>query len=82
MVEKLMHYIWQHGLRGCRTFRTVDGDEVEVIDAGIANLDAGPDFFNAKIRIGAACGPATWSCMCALPTGTATAMTATRPMPR
>lgn len=52
MVEKLMHYIWQHGLRGCRTFRTVDGDEVEVIDAGIANLDAGPDFFNAKIRIG------------------------------
>ena len=31
---------------------TTDGVPVFVIDPGIPNIDAGPDFFNAKIRIG------------------------------
>lgn len=31
---------------------TVDGRRVHVIDPGMINRDSGPDFFNAKIRIG------------------------------
>lgn len=31
---------------------TVDGRKVHVIDPGIINHDSGPDFFNAKIKIG------------------------------
>lgn len=32
--------------------RTSDGQEVEIIDTGLANRSAGPDFFNSKLRIG------------------------------
>lgn len=31
---------------------TTDGEPVEVIDPGLHNNNAGPDFFNAKVRIG------------------------------
>ena len=32
--------------------RTTTGEPVEVIDAGLPNTNAGPDFFNAKLKIG------------------------------
>lgn len=34
---------------GCLT--TTDGRSLEIIDPGLANRNAGPDFFNAKVRI-------------------------------
>ncbi len=46
-----MQYIWQHLLFDTSQLTTTDGRRLQVIDAGRLNTDAGPDFFNAKIRI-------------------------------
>lgn len=51
-MEKLMHYVWQHKLWTGADMTTVDGHRLRVIDPGLHNNDAGPDFFNAKIIIG------------------------------
>lgn len=51
-MEKLMQHVWQHRLWRPSALATVDGEPVEIIDPGLLNNDAGPDFFNAKIRIG------------------------------
>ena len=51
-MERLMQYVWQHRLWLTGDMLTVDGERVEVLDPGLLNTDAGPDFFNAKIRIG------------------------------
>ena len=34
-----------------RELKTCDGIDVEIIDPGMSNMNAGPDFFNAKVRI-------------------------------
>lgn len=46
-----MQYIWQHRLWLSEDMVTNDGRKVRVIDPGILNTDAGPDFFNAKVEI-------------------------------
>lgn len=46
-----MQYVWQHRLWLAGDMFTVDGERVEVLDPGLRNTDAGPDFFNAKVRI-------------------------------
>ncbi len=51
-MEKLMQYVWQYRLWLPADMATVDGTRVDVLDPGLLNTDAGPDFFNAKIRIG------------------------------
>ena len=50
-LEKLLHYTWKHRLFPLTTFTTTDGKGVEVLDPGLQNHNAGPDFFNAKIKI-------------------------------
>lgn len=51
-MEYLVHYVWQHRLYGVAPLLTLDGQTVEVVDSGIHNLlNAGPDFFNAKIKL-------------------------------
>ena len=50
-MEKLMQYVWQHRLWISQAMITVDGRKVQVIDPGRLNTDAGPDFFNAKVKI-------------------------------
>lgn len=52
IMENLLHYVWQHRLFPLGELRSTDGQTIEVIDTGLHNFGAGPDFFNAKIRIG------------------------------
>ena len=51
-MEQLLHYCWKHKLYPLHGLHTTDGEPVEVIDPGLHNFNAGPDFFNAKVKIG------------------------------
>ena len=51
-MERLLHYVWKHRILPLRPLTTTDGLPVEVIDPGLHNHDQGPDFFNAKVRLG------------------------------
>lgn len=50
-MEKLLHYVWQHKLFPLAPLTTTEGLSVEVVDPGLHNSNAGPDFFNAKVKI-------------------------------
>jgi len=52
MKESILHYVWQNKLFTSHDLKTTDGETLEIIDVGRSNTDAGPDFFNAKIKIG------------------------------
>lgn len=51
-MEKLLHYAWKHKILPFRELRTTDGQTLEIIHPGSSNPNAGPDFFNAKVKIG------------------------------
>ena len=51
IMEKLLHYVWQHKLFPLTPLTTDEGLSVEVIDPGLHNYNSGPDFFNAKVKI-------------------------------
>jgi hypothetical protein len=53
MQESFLHYLWKYGLYSNQPLVSVDGSPVEVIHPGEHNTHSGPDFFNAKIKIGA-----------------------------
>jgi hypothetical protein len=51
MTESFLHYTWKYRLFNSNDLFTSKGEKVEIISPGLANRDAGPDFFNAKIKI-------------------------------
>lgn len=51
-MEQLLHYVWKHKLFPLGELQTTDGLAVEVIDVGLHNANSGPDFFNAKVKVG------------------------------
>ena len=51
-MEQLLHYCWKHRMWPATGLNTTDGRPVEVLDPGLHNHNAGPDFFNAKVKIG------------------------------
>ncbi|MDR2843104.1 MAG: DUF2851 family protein [Candidatus Symbiothrix sp.] len=50
-MESLLHYVWKYKLYVSGNLKTTDGIPLEIIDPGIYNTNAGPDFFNAKIKL-------------------------------
>ena len=50
-MEALLHYCWKHKLFPLEPLTTTDQLPVEVIDPGLHNRHAGPDFFNAKVKV-------------------------------
>lgn len=53
MTEKLLQYIWQFQYFNKSELFTSTGERLEIIFPGSLNLNQGPDFTNAKIKIGA-----------------------------
>ncbi|MCB0745782.1 MAG: DUF2851 family protein, partial [Ignavibacteriae bacterium] len=51
MKEDFLQYLWQYQLFLPSKLVTTKGIDVSVIKAGEYNNNAGPDFFNAQIRI-------------------------------
>jgi hypothetical protein len=52
ITEDFLHYVWKFRLFDHAGLQTVDGVELEIFSAGLHNMDAGPDFQNARVRIG------------------------------
>lgn len=49
--EAFLHFLWKNQtLTGISVFNPNE-EEIEILDPGEHNLDAGPDFFNARIRL-------------------------------
>jgi hypothetical protein len=52
MKEEFLHYVWKYGFYHAENLTDQEGNLIEVIHPGEYNRDSGPDFFNARIRIG------------------------------
>ncbi|MBK8624512.1 MAG: DUF2851 family protein [Saprospiraceae bacterium] len=48
--EDFLHYLWRIK-KVPAALETTDGRAVEILEFGVYNLDSGPDFFNAKIKL-------------------------------
>lgn len=53
MNEEFLHYIWKYKLLS-KVLHTAEGEVVDVISPGIHNHNAGPDFSDARLKIGTA----------------------------
>lgn len=52
MNESFLHYIWQHQYFNKEELRTTAGDSIIIFKQGHYNTNAGPDFEQAKIKLG------------------------------
>lgn len=52
MQESFLHYIWQFQYFDKRDLKTTEGEVITVFYPGTGNGNSGPDFLNAKVRIG------------------------------
>jgi len=50
--EEFLHFVWENRLFFAGNLQTTDGEQLEVLHPGRKNSNAGPDFFNAKVKIG------------------------------
>ena len=52
MQEDFLHYIWKHKKFQFNNLKTTAGQPIVITSVGQHNFNSGPDFFNAKIKIG------------------------------
>ncbi|MCK5372280.1 MAG: DUF2851 family protein, partial [Cyclobacteriaceae bacterium] len=52
MEEAFLHFIWKFQQFKSRDLKTDSGQKITVLNPGYKNTDAGPDFSNAKVKIG------------------------------
>ena len=52
MNERLLQYIWQFQCYNQSSLSTEADEELQIIHPGTFNTNQGPDFLNAKIKIG------------------------------
>src|SRR5882757_4349907 len=52
MKESLLQFIWQYQYFNSRDLRVTTGETVQVLSPGQLNTHQGPDFLDARIRIG------------------------------
>lgn len=51
--EDLLQFIWQFNfIEKIDELKTVDGEKLQIIHSGTLNTNSGPDFLNAKLKIG------------------------------
>ncbi|NNF84913.1 MAG: DUF2851 family protein [Winogradskyella sp.] len=51
MREDLLHYIWKHKKIDTTNLKSVNGEQIDVVQFGQLNTNSGPDFFNAQLKI-------------------------------
>ncbi len=51
MPEEFLQYVWENRLFYNENLKTENGERLEILNVGKRNSDAGPDFFNARIKI-------------------------------
>ena len=51
MREDFLHYLWKHKKMSVLKLATTEYEPVELISVGQQNVNSGPDFFNAQLRI-------------------------------
>ncbi len=52
MKEDFLHYIWQFKKFNALEAKTVQGEDIVILNSGQYLQQAGPDFFNAQLLIG------------------------------
>lgn len=52
MTEKLLQFIWQFQYFSRASLQTTDGAKIEIVYPGKLNTNQGPDFLDAKVRVG------------------------------
>ena len=52
MTERFLHYLWLHKYFFLSHLETTSGESLTILSQGVYNTDGGPDFLNAKVKVG------------------------------
>jgi len=50
--EELLHFIWKFKLKAGQQLQTLTGESINIVHSGVENNSDGPDFLNARVKIG------------------------------